>query len=579
MSNKKTELTKDFKKFRLFTFIEYGAALLFTLLELSFHADISLLAFPLAVCYLAITFWFLVKKILIDTDGTHIYAAIKLNEYLPYFLLITFIIRRAGNTGTFFIIDFFAVISWFIVFVLAYLNSRKMYPVKNQKIIQGWKVIPVERKFKGAAKVIYEVVDWLDAFFWSIFTVLIFQIFIMQLYEIPSESMVPTFLIKDRVFVSKIDCGPKFPLTDVGLPAFRKYKRGDTIVLRNPHYSMDRKSEVKTVTSQLVYMFSLMTVNLNKDSDGELKADPLVKRITGLPGEQLVMQDGTLYRRTSSSDIFEPVDLDTKFATWNLNAVNPKIKNYIQHFPFSNDEYQKMLDFEETRRNYDLSAAEFQTYELVRQLKSYTAINPDAGKFTKPSMSEYQLFMNAQNIAKALIMQEGGSDWFESFMTSWIPAKNEIRDYYSESNYRLNVMTKITFGKMILEFARLIKDSVPEQDWSKDSSLMAIYDSAQLLDWYIQSLLDERNMPLFPANDADGNPQYIPANCYFMMGDNRFNSLDLRHSYSHKEKPLSSDDNLSVTYYSMMEPQYINKKYIVGKPVFRFWPLGRLGKV
>jgi len=34
-----------------------------------------------------------------------------------------------------------------------------------------------------------------------------------------------------------------------------------------------------------------------------------------------------------------------------------------------------------------------------------------------------------------------------------------------------------------------------------------------------------------------------------------------------------------VTYYSMMAPQYINKKYIVGKPVFRFWPLGRLGKV
>ena len=36
----------------------------------------------------------------------------------------------------------------------------------------------------------------------------------MQLYEIPSESMVPTFLIKDRAAVSKIDCGPKFPLTD-----------------------------------------------------------------------------------------------------------------------------------------------------------------------------------------------------------------------------------------------------------------------------------------------------------------------------------------------------------------------------
>ena len=244
--------------------------------------------------YLAVTCWFLLKKLVFDTDGTYLYAAIKLNEYLPYFLFITFIIRRAGKTGTPFVVDVFAVISWFVIFVLAFFNSRVLYPEKNIKIVQGWKIIPVERKFKGFAKVVYEFVDWIDAFFWSIFTVLIFQIFLMQLYEIPSESMVPTFLIKDRVFVSKIDCGPKFPLTEVGLPDFRKYKRGDTIVLRNPHYSMDRKSEVKTVTSQLIYMFSLMTINLNKDTDGELKADPLVKRITGLPGEQLVMQDGTL---------------------------------------------------------------------------------------------------------------------------------------------------------------------------------------------------------------------------------------------------------------------------------------------
>ena len=44
-------------------------------------------------------------------------------------------------------------------------------------------------------------------------------------------------------------------------------------------------------------------------------------------------------------------------------------------------------------------------------------------------------------------------------------------------------------------------------------------------------------------------------------------------------KELTSDDPISVKYESMMQPQYINKKYIVGKPIFRFWPLRRLGKV
>ena len=579
MSNKKIELTSDFKRLKLFIFIELTAAAIFTLLNLSFHADISLLAFPLSMIYLAVTCWFLLKKLVFDTDGTYLYAAIKLNEYLPYFLFITFIIRRAGKTGTPFVVDVFAVISWFVIFVLAFFNSRVLYPEKNIKIVQGWKIIPVERKFKGFAKVVYEFVDWIDAFFWSIFTVLIFQIFLMQLYEIPSESMVPTFLIKDRVFVSKIDCGPKFPLTEVGLPDFRKYKRGDTIVLRNPHYSMDRKSEVKTVTSQLIYMFSLMTINLNKDIDGELKADPLVKRITGLPGEQLVMQDGTLYRRTASSDVFEPVQLDSKYAVWNLNSVNPKLKSNIQHFPFNTEKYQQMLDYEEARRNYDLASAEFQAKELARQFYNLRVVNKDAGKFTAPELYEGILFRNRMEIFKNMFLQEGGAEWFENFMTSWIPSKNDVRDYYSESNYRLNVMAKIIFGKMMVEYAKYYSDGFDQSQWDSQKVIKGLMDEIELHYWYVQNLLDSRNMPVFPANDAAGNPQYIPENCYFMMGDNRFNSLDLRHSYDYKETALAKTDPLSISYYSIMSPQYINKKYIIGKPVFRFWPLGRLGKV
>lgn len=579
MSNKKIELTSDFKRLKLFIFIELAAAAIFTLLNLSFHADISLLAFPLSMIYLAVTCWFLLKKLVFDTDGTYLYAAIKLNEYLPYFLFITFIIRRAGKTGTPFVVDVFAVISWFVIFVLAFFNSRVLYPEKNIKIVQGWKIIPVERKFKGFAKVVYEFVDWIDAFFWSIFTVLIFQIFLMQLYEIPSESMVPTFLIKDRVFVSKIDCGPKFPLTEVGLPDFRKYKRGDTIVLRNPHYSMDRKSEVKTVTSQLIYMFSLMTINLNKDTDGELKADPLVKRITGLPGEQLVMQDGTLYRRTASSDVFEPVQLDSKYAVWNLNSVNPKLKSNIQHFPFNTEKYQQMLDYEEARRNYDLASAEFQAKELARQFYNLRVVNKDAGKFTAPELYEGILFRNRMEIFKNMYLQEGGAEWFENFMTSWISSKNDVRDYYSESNYRLNVMAKIIFGKMMVEYAKYYSDGFDQSQWDSQKVIKGLMDEIELHYWYVQNLLDSRNMPLFPANDAAGNPQYIPENCYFMMGDNRFNSLDLRHSYDYKETALAKTDPLSISYYSVMSPQYINKKYIIGKPVFRFWPLGRLGKV
>jgi len=572
-------MTKQFQKYKINTFINLCAATIFSLFLFPVHFDLSVLAFPIAIIYTTITIWLSYFKMIKKTDGTHFYKVIKLTEYLPYLLFVCFIIRRAGNYGTPFWYDLITVLLWVVILVFSYLSSRVLYPKRNAEVVKGWTVVPKPKKYIGLGKIGFEIIDWIDALFWAVFTFFIFQIFFLQLYEIPSESMVPTFLIKDRVFVSKVECGPKFPLTDVGIPNIRSYKRGDTIVLRNPHYSMDRKSEVKSVYSQLIYMLSIMTVNLNKDENGELKADPLVKRITGLPGEQLVMQDGTLYKRTKNSDEFEAVEIDNKYATWNLNALPAKTKMKVEHFPFSNDEYELMLSFEEERRNYDLNVAAFKAEELARKFKQLAFTDNLVGKFEEPSLQIYTLFRNREEITRNLMCQEGGAEWFEDFITSWIPSKNNSRDMYAEANFKLNVMTKITFGEIVVKIAEFYINGVSATTWNSDVELQNSYKIAETLVWYIDYLMDERNMPVFPACDASGNPVYIPNNCYFMMGDNRFNSLDLRHSSDRFESELTKYDSKSVVYYSMIAPQYINKKYIVGKPIFRFWPLNRVGRV
>ncbi len=571
-------MTKEFSTYKKVSYIEFGAAALFTLLLINFSLDISILAFPLALIFSAILFYLSYFKIFKETDGSKAMAVLKLTQYLPYFLLLCFILRRAGKKGSSGFYDLITVLLWLLIFVTSLILSNLMGEKKIKKLSEGWTVKPEFKKPKGAARIAFEIVDWADALVWAIFTVMLFQIFVFQLYEIPSESMVPTFLIKDRVIVSKFDCGPKFPLTNIGLPDFRHYKRGQTIVLRNPHYSLDRKSEVKTVTSQLLYMLTFMTVNINRDEDGELKADPLVKRICGEPGEQLVMQDGQLYARKNGQD-FKPVEIDNKFATWNLNALQQNIKKKVESFPLSASEYEDMLDFEEYRRNYDLNVAKFRAQEIVRNLNNYAASVSKTGDFTAPSLFEYMLFSQVNTIALDLISKAGGTKWFSDFMTSWIENKDKERDLYSESNFRLNVITKITFGNLVLRTIELSKNNVSASQWNNDAVFKENYELANKLNWYIQSLLDERNMPVFPANDANGNACYIPKNCYFMMGDNRFNSLDLRHSYDQKMKPLTDDDKLSIEYYSMMEPQYVNKRYIIGKPVYRFWPATRRGKV
>ena len=572
-------MNKRYNNYRKIMLCELIASLLFCLFNISFSFDISLLAFPISIVFTVILGYLHFIKLVKKGDGSFAPAVSKMNEYLPYLNLLVFILRRAGKEGVPYFVDVIQVILWVIFTVSAFINGKYLKQKNIELISSEWRIKPVYKKYKGFGKVIYELVDWVDAIVWAIFTVLLVQLFVFQLYEIPSESMVDTFLVKDRVIVSKYDCGPKFPLTDVGLPTIKKYKKGDVVVLRNPHYRIDRKSEVKTVVSQIISMLTLTTVNLNTDENGQLKADPLVKRIVGQPGEQLVMQDGVLYYRTKEDNTFIPSKTDEKFANWDLNTLSPKIKQKIEYFPITQQEYEIMLDFEQQRRDYDLNVAEFKVKEIVNSLYKLRDDSKLQGNFEITNLFEYELFNNVQNIAQNILMQKGGVEWFEQFLLSWIPSKNVAKDIYAESNYKLNVMSKVTFGNLVLRYAQLIKNEVSVSSWASDVVLSENLDLANKLNWYIQGLLDVRNMPVFPANDAEGNPQYLPEKCFFMMGDNRFNSLDLRHSMEQTKKPLSTYDKMSVEYYSMMVPQYINQKYIIGSPIYKFWPLGRQGFV
>ena len=55
---------KDLKRFTIYIYVQLASAILFSLVSLSFHGDISLLAFPVSVAFTAITVWFVYFKML-----------------------------------------------------------------------------------------------------------------------------------------------------------------------------------------------------------------------------------------------------------------------------------------------------------------------------------------------------------------------------------------------------------------------------------------------------------------------------------------------------------------------------------
>ena len=631
------------KTFRLCIAASVALSALFSVLQLSFHGDISLLAFPAAALFTsalaAVTQVLLLKKGRIACVG----VARRLFQYEPFVFLTAFVLRRAGGFGTPFALDFVSVLVWVALLVLSFvcqhfLNEKRVYALSPEWKAEHEKNPPRPRT--GMGRVMFEILEWVDALIQAVFTIVIVNIFLFQLYEIPSESMVPTFLVKDRVAVFKTLAGPCFPLSRVGLPYLQRYKRGDIVVFRNPHYSSDRRSEVKTFVSQFVYMLTLTLVKTNTDENGELKSDPLVKRIVGLPGEQLILMDGTLYARTEDSAGFAPVSGDGGWAMWNAAGSaglygesggyatgRPVLK--IEKLPISSiyasqiqnigkDSsrwrytlsealeiedmlYRNTLQVESERRGLDLVSAALECRALSEEFSRYASGGsaPDAaveGLFDKNALFEYNLFNSVNSTTVTLMTAAGGSSWFTHFLTDWIDAvdggvsglsllseEGAVTgphlvggDLYTDSLFRLNVMVKLVFGRLVVNTARLTYENVGAGQWQHDSFRAEQFEKARLLNEYLMRM-DQRNMGLFPPNGADGKARYIAAGSYFMMGDNRYNSTDMRHSYDASLVPLYEKDPYSAMYFSNLEPQAVPRSRMLGKAVFRFWPFDRVG--
>ena len=105
----------------------------------------------------------------------------------------------------------------------------------------------------------------------AIAVALLIRTFFFQSFYVPSDSMFPTLLVGDHVFVNKIVYGLKVPFTGGRLPGFREPRRGEVIV-----FGLARSADG-------IYP---------ADYRPELPRDTFVKRLVGLPGDRVAERDG-----------------------------------------------------------------------------------------------------------------------------------------------------------------------------------------------------------------------------------------------------------------------------------------------
>ena len=211
------------------------------------------------------------------------------------------------------------------------------------------------KKIKNRA--LYQLMSWVDAIVFALVAVYFVNLYVFQNYAIPSSSLEKSLLIGDHLYVSKITYGPRKPMTPLTMPLTQnvfpngrksyfekpqwKYERikgirnielgdivvfnfpnGDTVLNKKPYSGYDYygtfvypygrmyapAADIESLdlmgqrkAYEKIYQVGRSVMIQNEAEVGKIEHHPVdrrenyVKRCVGLPGQTLQIVDGVIY--------------------------------------------------------------------------------------------------------------------------------------------------------------------------------------------------------------------------------------------------------------------------------------------
>ena len=110
---------------------------------------------------------------------------------------------------------------------------------------------------KITKKILHKYAEFFGSMFPILFVIIALRAFAIELFRIPSSSMVPNLLIGDLILVSKYDYGLKLPLTRQTIFAWSTPQRGEIVVFASAKENMDMIKCISLVISLLWYSLTI----------------------------------------------------------------------------------------------------------------------------------------------------------------------------------------------------------------------------------------------------------------------------------------------------------------------------------
>ncbi len=303
------------------------------------------------------------------------------------------------------------------------------------------------------------------------------HVFAIQPYTIPTQSMEKTLQVGDFIFVSKLNYGLRIPTTPIGLPFLQS-----AIPFLNTKSYIDkvRLPLIKLPALEKVKRNDIVVFNFPADSIHTAidRKDPYVKRCVGMPGDSLKITNGILYINNKIHNL--PANSDKQYAY--LVVTDIKLSESIIEKKFDYLEYD-FIGENEDGFNYII----YLTNENLEKIKEFSSLKKVERLIAKESETIKHIRPD-NSIDSVNSIFPVDKNWnLDHYGSLYIPKKGDVINLTKDNiNQLYHVITKY------------------------EHNSLKITNNA------------------FIINGKATKKYKVLQNYYFMMGDNRYRSLDSR---------------------------------------------------
>lgn len=369
---------------------------------------------------------------------------------------------------------------------------------------------------KSKSKVTRTVMSWVDAIVYALILVYLVFTFVGQNYEIPSSSLEKSLLVGDYLWVNKMAYGPRVPMTPLHFPLVQntfpvintksyiewpqwRYHRlkglgnvqtGDIVVFNFPAGDTVATKMQNPDFYTLVKYFGRDVVMNNPGQFGEIVYRPVdrrenyVKRAVGLPGETLKIVNGDIFINGKK----QPQPANVQF-------------NYL---------------FQTVR---PLTDADWERYKISRDDVAQALVQPDPAEAVNWTQAGFDLSaLSASPIYHLPLTAKAVEELKKSgLLKVLVREPAPVGEFLFPDGLSEN-WTRQDYGPVMIPRKGMTVKLTPE-NWPMYERVIRNYE------YHTDSYVKDGRVYI------DGKPAdsyTFEMDYYFMMGDNRDNSLDSR---------------------------------------------------